>query len=255
MRLPKDKSFAGFNALQVRSLLRTLGRGTSTRHHLECTFQLPKAGAQELIDLLVGEGLLVAADPGGFELRIAGAAFAQASAAPPLHRRTVERRLRELVGRMVEINAKSEFLVGIEEAYVYGSYLSAAERLGDLDISLCFYRKDPARFMERSAKGLQRLTKKYGKKPPQRCRRPGQAALISSKNGVRRLATHSAAYRYMAADHVCQSCPRGLPFCALNHSLNPQGTRAPLDGWTSSVRTISFFSAREKRPAATSAAT
>jgi hypothetical protein len=133
MRLPKDKSFAGFNALQVRSLLRTLGRGTVTRHHLECTFQLPKAGAQELIDLLVGEGLLVAADPGGFELTIAGAAFAQASAAPPLHRRTVERRLRELVGRMVEINAKSEFLVGIEEAYVYGSYLSAAERLGDLD--------------------------------------------------------------------------------------------------------------------------
>jgi hypothetical protein len=39
-------------------------------------------------------------------------------------------------------------------------------------------------------------------------------ARISSKNGVRCCCTHSAAYRYMAADQVCQSRPLGLPVCA-----------------------------------------
>jgi predicted nucleotidyltransferase len=87
---------------------------------------------------------------------------AQASAAPPLRRRTVEQRLRELVARMVEINAKSEFLVGIEEAYVYGSYLSAAERLGDLDISVSFYRKDPDRFVERAQRAAEETGRRFG---------------------------------------------------------------------------------------------
>ena len=34
---------------------------------------------------------------------------------------------------------------------------------------------------------------------------------ISSKNGVDPSSTHFAAYRYIAADQVCQSCPHGFP--------------------------------------------
>src|ERR1019366_1084748 len=37
---------------------------------------------------------------------------------------------------------------------------------------------------------------------------------MSSKNGVLRCCTHSAAYKYIAADQVCQSRPLGLPVCA-----------------------------------------
>ena len=37
---------------------------------------------------------------------------------------------------------------------------------------------------------------------------------MSSKNGVPRSNTHFAAYKYIAADHVCQSRPLGFPVCA-----------------------------------------
>ena len=40
------------------------------------------------------------------------------------------------------------------------------------------------------------------------------ALRMSSKNGVLRCCTHCAAYKYMAADQVCQSLPLGLPVCA-----------------------------------------
>jgi len=52
------------------------------------------------------------------------------------------------------------------------------------------------------------------------------AFLILSKNGVRLCSTHATAYKYIAADHVCQSWPRGRPSCALYHSLKPKSTAA-----------------------------
>jgi hypothetical protein len=63
---------------------------------------------------------------------------------------------------MVELNASGEFLVGVEEAYVSGSYLSAAERLGDLDISVSFYRKDPDRFVERAERAADESGRRFG---------------------------------------------------------------------------------------------
>jgi hypothetical protein len=73
---------------------------------------------------------------------VKGRALAAASAAKPLRRATVARKLGELVERMVHVNKSGDFLVGIESAYVYGSYLGATESLGDLDISLSFYRNE-----------------------------------------------------------------------------------------------------------------
>jgi len=49
-----------------------------------------------------------------------GNAFAQASAAAPLRRATVDRKLGEL-GRMIHVNDDDEFLVGIEEAVGVGA--------------------------------------------------------------------------------------------------------------------------------------
>jgi predicted nucleotidyltransferase len=51
---------------------------------------------------------------------------------------------------MVHVNTSDEFLVGVEDAYVFGSYLTDTELLGDLDIALTFFRKEPngERFVE-----------------------------------------------------------------------------------------------------------
>lgn len=114
---------------------------------------LPEPAAIAVLHGLVEEGYLAAASEprmSGFELTVKGRALAQATAATPLHRSTVEKKLQELIERMIQVNASEEFLYGIEEAFIYGSYLTDTERLGDLDISVTLYRKDedPDRHME-----------------------------------------------------------------------------------------------------------
>jgi hypothetical protein len=64
---------------------------------------------------------------------------------------------------MVHVNKSSEFRVGIESAYVYGSYLRPTEYLGDLDISLTFYRKETngERFMELSRRAARESGRRF----------------------------------------------------------------------------------------------
>jgi len=42
---------------------------------------------------------------------------------------------------MLEVNANDRFYVGIQDAVVFGSYLSTCERLSDLDVHYTTYRK------------------------------------------------------------------------------------------------------------------
>lgn len=87
-------------------------------------------------------------------MTVKGAALANASAARPLHRAVVRQRLHELIERMRRVNEDPAFLVGIDEAVVFGSYLTDAERLGDLDISYKTFRKveDPRQFTDLSSR-------------------------------------------------------------------------------------------------------
>jgi len=116
---------------------------------------VPAEHARSLLAILVAEGLVEPADyvrvVEGREYRLTtkGLALAQASAARPLHRKTVQRRLHELIERMVQANRDERFYVGVQQAVVFGSYLSATERLGDLDVHYTTYRKieDGTEFM------------------------------------------------------------------------------------------------------------
>lgn len=44
---------------------------------------------------------------------------------------------------MVHVNESDEFLGGIEEAFVFGSYLTDKSRLGDVDVGFKRSRKEP----------------------------------------------------------------------------------------------------------------
>jgi hypothetical protein len=87
-------------------------------------------------------------DTEAYSRTIKGAAVAGASAAPPLKRHVVETRLRELVERMAAANDDDRFYVGVQDADVFGSYLTDAPTLSDLDVHYTTYRKidDPAEF-------------------------------------------------------------------------------------------------------------
>jgi hypothetical protein len=154
MRLDAHDVVAGIPALNARELLRKWGYSGANEAFVAEVVGVTLKEATIILRGMVAAGLLVEdtdARPGQeqwFVCTTKGSAFAQASAAKPLRRPTVEQKLTELVERMTHLNASPDFLVGIEEAYVYGSYLSNMDRLGDLDISLKFYRKeeDPEQF-------------------------------------------------------------------------------------------------------------
>jgi hypothetical protein len=155
MRLDAKGTVAGVPALKVRALLRKWGSDVAGAHFIGRELHVAVREAGGVLSALVSEGLVAEDkdlrqhDTARFVCTVKGNAFAQASAAKPLRRATVERKLTELMSRMVHVNASNEFLVGVEDAYVYGSYLTTQERLGDLDVSLRFFRKetDPDRFM------------------------------------------------------------------------------------------------------------
>jgi DNA-binding MarR family transcriptional regulator len=145
VQLSRDTVIAGHPAVAIRALLRQwhehAGAGLVGEH-----LGITETAAKEVIDSLIAEGFLEARrtrrDGVRFDRTVKGSALAMASAAKPLQRSTVETRLKELIDRMVHVNASDEFLCGVEEAFVFGSYLGANERLGDLDINLKLYRKD-----------------------------------------------------------------------------------------------------------------
>jgi hypothetical protein len=145
----------GLSAVRVRHLMRRWGWGSGGVQFISDVLELSHEQARELLEALAKEGYVERNGRGpvspGWEygLTVRGTALAQASAATPLRRQTVRRRLHELVERMVEVNSDDRFFIGVQDAAVFGSYLSNDERLGDLDVHYTTYRKieDSEEFM------------------------------------------------------------------------------------------------------------
>ncbi len=136
----------GFPSVRVRQLLRRWGRGYGGTELVKQLMEISEAAAGELVAALIREGYVQKSElqmSAGWEyvLTVKGTALAQASAARPLHRETVRLRLHELIDRMIQVNSDERFFLGIQDAAVFGSYLTDVDRLGDLDIHFRTYRK------------------------------------------------------------------------------------------------------------------
>jgi predicted nucleotidyltransferase len=71
-----------------------------------------------------------------YELTDEGNGFAQASAAAPLKRATAERKLREFMARVEQVNQSEEFAYRVKRVVLFGSYLTDAERVNDIDLAV-----------------------------------------------------------------------------------------------------------------------
>ena len=76
--------------------------------------------------------------------------FRSATAAKPISRGTAERVLREFVDRMNAVNAAKEYAFKVKSAVLFGSILSCADRLGDVDVAIDLRPRisDSARFRQ-----------------------------------------------------------------------------------------------------------
>ncbi len=120
----------------------------------------PKSVAREIIKQLVAEGYLVLqkvkyGDVFQYELTETekGRRFGVATANPSISRQKAEQLLNELIDRAKQVNATGELVYYVETVKVFGSYLSAKDILGDIDVAVKLTRKyEGDKFMEENQK-------------------------------------------------------------------------------------------------------
>lgn len=145
---PQDE-IAGVSLRAVRDALRRTG---AEFRRGEFQQALGVADAGWVLDALICQGYLVRRDDSSFELTVKGHALRLASAARPISRATARARLGDLLRRVDEVNTDPLFLYGVSLVLVFGSYLSEAEQLSDLDIVLSLSPKlDPGSDAYRTA--------------------------------------------------------------------------------------------------------
>ncbi len=155
MRISKDDKIAGFPAVAVRDFLR---RGVSSEFDFRVVmdwFSISQSGAkkfmlelEKLRFICKAEYLSPKSATDRYQTTVRGNALAQASTAKPISRATAEKNLQEFLRRVRTVNDEDAYLYRVESVLVFGSYLSAKDRLNDVDIAieLTPRSKDPNTF-------------------------------------------------------------------------------------------------------------
>src|SRR5437867_3954023 len=123
--------------------VRTLLRGTSASEwniaYAAARLRLSHQRAAIVIRQLVELGYVEAASTKGnrsYKRSLAGSTLAQASAAQPLRRGTAERKLADFLARVRRVNEDGYYLYRVKKVLVFGSYLTAAARINDIDVAI-----------------------------------------------------------------------------------------------------------------------
>lgn len=156
MRLDGHSEIAGRPVREMRDFLYRTMDWTWTPGHLADKLRLPASVASATVERLVEEGLITRADDElrdgeeYFRVTTAGRAVALASLGPPLRRRTCERKLAEFLERVGKINRDPYYLYRVERVILFGSMLSDAERIADIDLALALQPRETDRDKQRS---------------------------------------------------------------------------------------------------------
>ncbi len=140
MRISSDQKICGIPVLDLRRVFRAANvvvSETWLAHRLKIS--LPRA--LKLITALLREGYIKKQSPHtfgyiGWDLTMKGNALGNASAAKPITRKTADRKLEEFLKRIKQVEVDANFLFKVKRAFVFGSFLSDKERIGDIDIAV-----------------------------------------------------------------------------------------------------------------------
>ncbi len=142
MRINKDQVVAGYPALTVRTLLRRCRSCTIVPATAAHDLKIDEGEGSVFLKKLTHLGLVEPAEhmPRGeaeaYEITNRGLAFANASAARPITRRTAESALAQFMELLHAVNANAEYLYCVESAVLFGSMLTEIEHLGDVDLAV-----------------------------------------------------------------------------------------------------------------------
>ncbi len=142
MRIANGQVLAGYPALAVRTFLRRCRPCTIVPATAAYDLKFDEREGSVFLRGLTSLALIEPADhmPRGeteaYEITGRGLAFANASAARPITRRTAESALAQFMKRLHAVNANAEYLYRVESAMLIGSLLTEIERLGDVDLAV-----------------------------------------------------------------------------------------------------------------------
>ncbi len=167
MHIEATAVLAGQPILQIRKLLKRMGsREHCSPQFIEKVLDVDAATAVEVLRMLNEHGY-VEQVPGDspdewWRTTVKGNALAQASAAPAVTRATAARALDAFLQRVREVNADDDLAYVVERVILFGSYLSEAQKVNDVDVAVQVQRRsdDDAHFRcqcsERVARALDR---------------------------------------------------------------------------------------------------
>ena len=156
MRIKSDEVVAGFPARRIRELLRQSVDCLSVRHATKI-LEIKTEQAVQLLELLEQDGFLERnpASPNSdgeqsWKRTVKGGALANALFSKPVSRQSAEKTMSEFLHRVQQVNSNTRFLYGVRKVIVFGSFLSDAPFVGDLDLAvdLCPKEKDPRKHSE-----------------------------------------------------------------------------------------------------------
>ncbi len=141
MRLNRGDQIGGLDGLRLRDYFRRYSDSVNWRT-LGDEFSLTKRQAQEVLDALLKLKMIRPWEfqpdkkMACYETTIQGNALGMAKAGKPVKRASAGNVLRDLLDRVKAVNGQEALAYRVESLVVFGSYLSNAERLNDLDVAV-----------------------------------------------------------------------------------------------------------------------
>lgn len=144
MRIDTKDTICGIPILKVRDALKGPQGYFSTFEHLTKDLDISEKELKKLIKELKNRGYIQKYEDirlkrkeydNHLELTLEGVAFTMASAAPPIQRKTADKKVAELLERIKEMDSK-EHAYRVSIALIFGSYLDKdKETVNDIDIA------------------------------------------------------------------------------------------------------------------------
>jgi predicted nucleotidyltransferase len=139
MRITSKDKIAGVPILSVRKLFSSSGDFLDEESVID-RLRLKPPTARALIRELVRQGFLEPAKlPSNglaWEKTMKANALRLASAAKPIRRKTADARLSDFLASVNEIRRDEHYIYKVRRAWIFGSFLSDAEKLGDVDLAI-----------------------------------------------------------------------------------------------------------------------
>src|SRR6266516_5848085 len=125
--------------MTVRAFLRAISESEWSVEYAAARLRVSRRRAANVIKELIELGYVKDATTKRerrYKRSLAGSTLAQAYAAKPLQRATAERKLSDFLGRVRRINEDDYYLYRVKKVLIFGSYLTAAERINDIDVAV-----------------------------------------------------------------------------------------------------------------------